>query len=176
MPAWPEPGKELHRLDFDYAFQPVLSEGRVYFGSSSDDMVRALDAATGALVWRFVAGGPIRLAPSVAGGRVFVASDDGWITCLDAGTGTVRWRFHAAQEGRKYIGNGRMISRWPCRTSVLPVGDTVYCTAGMWPTEGIYVYALDAATGMERWGNDSSGSLYVDLPHPVANGFSGVAP
>lgn len=31
-PAWPEPGKELHRLDFDYAFQPVVAGGMVYRG------------------------------------------------------------------------------------------------------------------------------------------------
>ncbi|MBM4049886.1 MAG: hypothetical protein FJ279_32725, partial [Planctomycetes bacterium] len=39
MPAWPEPGKELHRMDFDYAFQPVAVGGLVYFGSSADDTV-----------------------------------------------------------------------------------------------------------------------------------------
>ena len=45
-PAWPEPGKELNRTDFDYAFQPVVAGGLVYFGSSADDTVRALAADT----------------------------------------------------------------------------------------------------------------------------------
>ena len=26
-PAWPEPGREMHRIDFDYAFQPVIAGG-----------------------------------------------------------------------------------------------------------------------------------------------------
>jgi len=176
MPAWPEPGKELHRMDFDYAFQPVAASGLVYFASSADDTVRALNATTGELVWRFTAGGPIRFAPALAEGKAYVASDDGWLYCLDANTGKPVWRFHGAPRDDEIIGNGRMISRWPCRTGPVVVGEVVYCTAGMWPTEGVYVYALDAETGKELWCNDSSGSIYIDLPHPGATGFSGVAP
>jgi len=176
MPAWPEPGKELHRMDFDYAPQPVVAGGLVYFASSADDTVRALEAATGELVWRFTAGGPIRFAPSVADGNVYVASDDGWLYCLNAGTGELVWRFQGAPDDDQILGNGRMISRWPCRSDALVVHELVYFTAGMWPTEGVYVYAVDAKTGKERWCNDSSGAIYVDLPHPGATGFSGVAP
>ncbi len=176
MPAWPEPGKELHRMNFDYAFEPVAADGLIYFASSADDTVRALQATTGALAWRFTADGPIRFAPTIAHQRAYIASDDGWIYCLDAGTGALIWRFHAAPDDDQIIGNGRMISRWPCRSGPVVVGDVVYCTAGMWPTEGVYVYALGAGTGEELWCNDSSGAIYIDLPHPGATGFSGVAP
>ena len=176
MPAWPEPGKELHRMDFDYAFQPVAAGGLVYFGSSADDTVRALNVATGELVWRFTANGPIRFAPTIGHDKAYVASDDGWVYCLDARTGELVWRFHAAPGDDQIIGNGRMISRWPCRSGPIVVEDIVYCTAGMWPTEGAYVYALEPDTGEEVWCNDSSGAIYLDLPHPGASGFSGVAP
>jgi len=175
-PAWPEPGKEVNRTDFDYAFQPVMAGGLVYFGSSADDTVRALNAETGQLVWRYTTSGPVRFAPTIAHGRAYVVSDDGCLYCLDAKTGKLIWRFQAAPDGDRLLGNGRMISRWPCRSGALVVGDIVYCIAGMWPTEGVYVYALDAETGKEVWCNDSSGNIYVDLPHAVANGFSGVAP
>ncbi|MEW6354746.1 MAG: PQQ-binding-like beta-propeller repeat protein [Planctomycetota bacterium] len=176
LPAWPEPGKELHRMDFDYSFQPVVARGIVYFGSSADDTLRALNAETGDLLWRFTTDGPIRFAPMIAGGRAYAASDDGHLYCLDAKTGKALWKKRLAPGDDRIIGNGRMISRWPCRTGALVVDDVVYCTAGMWPTEGAYIYALDAATGDERWCNDSSGSIYVDLPHPGAMGFSAVAP
>src|SRR6185436_13556411 len=33
QPAWPQPGKEVHRMDFDYAPAPVIAGGRVFFGS-----------------------------------------------------------------------------------------------------------------------------------------------
>ena len=176
MPAWPEPGKEVNRTDFDYAFQPVVAAGLVYFGSSADDAVRALDAATGEPVWRFITSGPVRFAPAIAHGRAYVASDDGYLYCLDAKTGKQVWRFRCAPEDDYLLGNGRLISHWPCRTGALVVDDVVYCTGGMWPTEGVYVYALDAASGKELWCNDSSGSICVDLPHAGASGFSGVAP
>ena len=175
-PAWPEPGKELNRVDFDVAFQPVVAANRVYFGSSSDDTLRALDADTGKLAWRFSTGGPIRFAPAIVRNKAYVVSDDGSLYCLNAQSGEMLWRFQAAPTGDKVIGNGRLISRWPCRSGVLVVEDTVYVAAGMWPTEGIYVYAIDADTGKERWCNDSSGNIYIDLPHAVASGFSGVAP
>ncbi len=175
-PAWPQPGKELHRIDFDYSFQPVAAAGMVYFGSSTDDTLRAVDAATGALVWQATLGGPIRFAPSIAHGRAYVACDDGHLYCFDAKTGALSWRFQLAPGDDKVLGNGRIVSRWPCRSGAVVVDDIVYATAGMWPTEGVFVYALDADTGHEIWCNDSSGAIYVDLPHPGASGFSGVAP
>ena len=175
-PAWPEPGKELNRTDFDYAFQTVIAGGLVYFGSSADDTVRALDAKTGEPVWRFTTGGPVRFAPAVARGKLYVASDDGILYCLDAATGTPIWQFSAEPDRDRVIGNGRLIARRPCRSGALVVDDVVYVTAGMWPTEGVSVFALDADTGKELWCNDSSGNIYADLPHAFANGFSGVAP
>ncbi|NLF40777.1 PQQ-binding-like beta-propeller repeat protein [bacterium] len=175
-PAWPEPGKELHRLDFDHAFQPVIADGIVYFGSSADDTVRALDARTGGTVWRYTTGGPVRFAPAIAHGNAYVTSDDGKLYCLDAKTGAAKWVFTAAPRADQLLGNGRMISRWPLRTGALVVSDTVYIAAGMWPAEGIYLYALNAETGDVVWKNDSSGELFRLQPHGGAAAFTGVCP
>ncbi len=159
-PAWPEPVKTLNRFDFDYAFHPVVAGGLVCFGSSADDTVRALSAETGSEKWHFIAGGPVRFAPQIAGGRVYFSADDGVVYCLDAATGTVVWKFTAAPADERMIGNERMISRWPARTGVLVDGGVVYATAGMWPADGVFVYALDAATGTVIWCNDTSGLIY----------------
>jgi len=175
-PAWPQPGKEVHRLDFDYAFQPVVAGGLVLFGSSADDTVRALDAAAGGLKWRFTTGGPIRFAPAAANGRAYVASDDGCVYCLDAASGKLVWRFRAAPSDDQLLGNGRMVSRWPLRSGVLVADGVAYVTAGMWPAHGIYVYALDAETGKVLWCNDGSGAMYINLPHPGSSAFTGVSP
>jgi len=175
-PAWPQPGKELHRIDFDYAFQPVIADGLVYFGSSADDTVRALDVATGKAIWRFTTGGPVRFAPVVARGKVYIASDDGRLYCVTVAAGELVWQVRGGPNERQLLGNGRMISRWPLRSGALVVGNVVYFAAGMWPTQGVYVYALDADTGEKVWCNDSSGNRFINLPHCGSPGFSGVAP
>jgi outer membrane protein assembly factor BamB len=175
-PAWPEPGRELHRMDFDYAFQPVIAAGIACFGSSADDTVRALDAGSGALKWKFTTGGPVRFAPQISGGKAYVASDDGWLYCLSATAGELVWKFRGAPDVDQIPGNGRMVSRWPLRSGVLVTDGVAYTVAGMWPSQGITVYALDAATGKEIWRNDTSGNMYIDLPHPGASAFTGVAP
>jgi len=175
-PAWPEPGREMHRLDFDFAFQPVVANGLVFFGSSADDTVRALDLDTGEVRWRFTTSGPVRFAPHIAGGRCYVAGDDGFLYCLDAATGKLVWQFRAAPNGRLLPGNGRVVSRWPCRSGVLVADGVAFLTAGMWPSEGVYVYALDAATGEEIWCNGASGAMYMPYPHGGAYAIGGVAP
>ena len=81
-------GKELRdRVKFDDVFQVALVGERVYFGSSVDHQVHCLDADTGEELWSFFTGGPIRLAPTVHDGRLYVGSDDGHAYCLDAEDG-----------------------------------------------------------------------------------------
>jgi len=181
-PAWPAQPKLLHRVDYDAAAQLVVAEGLVCFGSSADDTVRALDLDTGRERWRFTAGGPVRLAPQIYRGKAYFAADDGWVYCLDARSGAAVWTFQAAPWDDCLIGNGRMISRWPCRTGVLVADDTVYATAGLFPNEGIYAYALDAATGEVRWQNDTAGFVgreFVDFftgGHQGEFAFTGLCP
>jgi outer membrane protein assembly factor BamB len=163
-------------LDFDHAFHPVAADGRVFIGSSADDSVRCFSLDSGQQQWSFVTGGPVRFAPHVVGERVYVASDDGFVYCLGAAKGDVVWRFRAAPSDRKLVGNGRMISRWPLRSGVLVSKGVVYATAGMWPAEGVFVYALDAETGDVRWVNDTSGTLNQPTANRGAYAIAGVAP
>ncbi|MBI3985846.1 MAG: PQQ-binding-like beta-propeller repeat protein, partial [Lentisphaerae bacterium] len=114
-PAWPSTARELNQMTFDHAFQPVVAGGLVCFGSSADDTLRALDAKTGEERWHFAAGGPIRFAPEIANGKIYMASDDGWVHCLELATGKPVWSFRTAPSDERLLGDGRMISRWPCR-------------------------------------------------------------
>jgi len=162
--AWGDPqpkpiedNLELPRLRFDDAFHTAVAGGLVYFGSSADNTVYALDAGTGHVRWTFITDGPVRMAPTVAGGKVYVGSDDGNVYCLGAGDGRLLWTFAAAPSPEKVLGNGRMISLWPVRTGVVVEGGVAYFGAGVFPAEGLYLYAVDAGSGSLRWKNDSCG-------------------
>ena len=164
QPAWgdPKPGPvedilELRRMHFDDVFQPVAAGGAVYFGSSANNKVYCLDAVTGEIRWTKITGGPVRLAPMVAGDRVFVGSDDGYAYCLRAGDGSVLWKFRAAPEDRRVLGHGKMISMWPLRSGVLVDDGIAYLSAGVFPAEGVFLYAVDAGNGREIWRNDTCG-------------------
>jgi len=164
-PAWPDPFLMRGRgKDFDAAPQPVVVGNLVYFGSTTDNTLWALDVSTGKTKWGFTTGGPIRFAPAVADGCVHVVSDDGVAYCLDAASGRLIWEFRGGLDDRKLAGNGRMISRWPIRSGVAVKGGVVHFAAGMWSSEGVYVFALDAKTGKQIWCNDAH-LHYLPMPH-----------
>ncbi len=159
-PAWPNPAPQdyWHRLNkleptmtFDRAFQVVGANGIIYFGTSADDQVIALDARTGRRVWAFTAEGPIRLAPTVHGGRLYVGSDDGRVYCLDAGDGTLIWQCYGAESRQVLPGNGRNISLWPIRSGVVVDRGEVFFAAGLFPQQGAFLCSADADTGAIRW-------------------------
>jgi len=170
-PAWSGPARRpregfslRHRVMFDDAFQVAAAGGRVYFGSSVDNKVYALDAASGRECWSVFTGGPVRLAPTVWDNKVYVGSDDGFVYCFSAADGSVVWKRRGGPSDEKLLGHGRMISRWPIRTGVLVDGGIAYFGAGIFPHENIYLYAVDAGTGRVIWTNDtiSQGGAYRD--------------
>ena len=80
QPAWPRDA----RMSFDRAHHVVIAHDTVYFGSSAECKVYALDADTGNVKWTFFTDGPVRFAPIVWKQSVFVVSDDGYLYCLSA--------------------------------------------------------------------------------------------
>jgi outer membrane protein assembly factor BamB len=171
-PAWPSSA----RITYDFAHQPILVAGTVVVGSTTEDIVVALDAASGRPRWEFFTGGPVRFAPAAWRDRVFVASDDGCLYALSLDDGRMLWRHRGGPDARRCLGNGRMISRWPARGGPVVVDDVVYYAAGIWPSDGVYLHALEAATGNVLWSNDRTGRLYMPQPHGGANAYSGVPP
>lgn len=171
-PAWPT----SERIDFDLAFQPILVGDLVLFGSSADDQVYALDAMTGAIRWRFFSEGPVRFAPAAWKDRAFVASDDGWLYALALTDGAVLWKHRAGPEPGRVIGNERMISHWPARGGPVVWEDAVYFAGGIWPSDGVFVHALDAASGRRLWSNSETGRMLMKQPHGGAEALSGVSP
>jgi len=170
-PAWPT----RNRQQFDRAYQPVIAGDVLYYGSSADCKVYALEAATGKTRWTFFTGSPVRFAPVVWQDRLFVASDDGHLYCLAASDGQLLWKLRGGPKVDMLLGNDRMISRWPARGGPVVVDDVLYFGAGIWPTEGIFIYGIDPASGKVIWCNDTSGGIEMDQPHPTARAKSGIA-
>jgi outer membrane protein assembly factor BamB len=167
-PAWPSET----RLHFDLAQEPVAVGETVFVGLHNDKVV-ALDSETGKEKWVFFTGGPVRFAPVVAAGRLFVASDDGYLYCLDEADGSLVWKFRGGPADRKVIGNERLISAWPARGGPVLADGKVYFAAGIWPFMGIFIHAIDAETGKAVWTNDSSGSMKTPHAHGGATPIEG---
>lgn len=171
VPAWPR----SKRMTFDRSPQLIVADGRVFFGSSVDGKLHATDAATGKPLWSFATRGPIRFAPAHYQGRVYATSDDGYLYCLRAKDGQLLWKKRGGPSDEMILGNSRMVSRWPVRGGVAIYDNILYFAAGIWPTDGVSLYALDPATGKTLWLNDTAGSIYLGQPHGGAFANSGVA-
>ncbi len=171
-PAWKGPDT---RMPFDYAPVPVAAEGLVLYGNSDDGKLYVLDSVTGQERWRFYTEAPIRFAPAIWKDRLFLASDDGKLYCLHLRTGRLLWEKQGGPNHQMILGNGALISRWPARGAPTVSEDIVYFGAGIWPSEGIYLYALDPMTGNVLWVNDQSGRVEMDQPHSGARAESGIS-
>lgn len=98
-------GAALWRADLTAAFDRggaqsggglAVAGGRVYASTGYGEVV-AMDAGTGAVVWRQRIGAPAAGAPAVAGGAVYQMSTEGTGWALDAGSGRVNWTLPAAK-------------------------------------------------------------------------------
>lgn len=167
--AWPSPQpgfNELPKLAFDDATHVAMVGDTVFFGSAVDNGIHAVDACTGAKRWTFFTEGPVRLAPTVADGRVFAGSDDGLLYCLDAKVGRLVWSARPGAGATRILGAGRMSSLWPIRTGILVDNGVAYCGSGIFPARETSVAAFDAATGKRLWQTTTtpkSGEAYVAL-------------
>jgi len=164
-PAWPnEP-----RLDFDVSHEPVVAGQTLFLASVDHGSVTAYDTETGAEIWRSYANGPVRFAPGVWQGKVYFGSDDGYLYCVAAQDGRLIWKVRGCPENRPeryHLGNNRLISFWPVRGGPVIADGAVYFAAGIWPTLGVFVGALDAETGEAIWIDGESNRIEnVRLDH-----------
>lgn len=145
-----------------------VTVGDTVLWSGSDGIVHAFDAVAAKPLWRAFTGGSVLYPPTVNGGRVFVASADGWVYAFDAGDGRLLWKLNAAPAERKILFLGSLRSTWPAASGVLVADAVAYVAAGTSGEAGVFVYALDAATGNVKWRNATSGK-YVDNHEPGMN-------
>ena len=136
------------------------------------DTVVAVSVTTGKEVWR----GPAAAqgaALAVSGGLVFVQGDDNNFHALDASTGREHWKVPFVR------GSGSCESEPVVRDGVVYTTGSVLVT----PADAIQpasylrsVFALDAATGKERWRYSSSlaGGICLTQPTITADTLFGI--
>ena len=111
--------------------QPVVVSGRLFIGGM-DGVIYARDANTGAALWQFQTGGPIRNTGAVAGNVVIFSSYDGYTYGLNASNGGKIWQ--------TYTG--------PSVTA--PLVSTIYSRVVVASSNGI-LSALDPLSGGISW-------------------------
>jgi outer membrane protein assembly factor BamB len=133
---------------------PVSSDGVVYFGSD-DGRVYAVTQATGRQLWMTATNGPVSSTPAVRDGVVYATSYDGRLYALDARTGARRWTFRTQGE-RRFEAKG-LHGFQPARQTFFDPFDVFLSSPAV--ERGVVffgsgdgrVYAVDAASGEERW-------------------------
>jgi outer membrane protein assembly factor BamB len=142
-------------FDF-YLSSPVVWHGVVYLGSG-DGNVYAIDARSGALVWRFATGNVVHASPAIADGVLYIGSWDRYFYALDAGTGALRWKFATGADPDIHNQEG-------IQSSAAVADGIVY-----FGCRDSNLYALDARSGALVWRYDNHGNWVIGSP-AVADG------
>ena len=81
-------------------------DGSVVYATSGVGDVAALNAADGSILWKVKPAGPLRGAPTIAFGGVYVITQDNQIIALNAADGAVLWQATASLEAGSIFGAG----------------------------------------------------------------------
>ena len=129
--------------------QPVVAEGKVLVAAIDNNAVHALDAASGEILWTYLAGGRVDSPPAIHEGKALFGSADGHVYCVRLSDGQLVWRFRAAQADRRAVAMDQVESVWPVHGSVLMLDGIAYCSAGRstWLDGGIDLYGLNPTSG-----------------------------
>ena len=151
---------------------PLVHDGTLYL-THPDNVVQALDAATGELIWEYAydypaaaktLGGPLRNI-AIHGDRLFLATFDAALVAIDARSGEPVWRTVKADYRKGYthtsgpiLGGGVLLSGINGCERFQP--------------DGCFVTGHDPATGRELWRTST-----IALPgHPGDETWGGLAP
>jgi alcohol dehydrogenase (cytochrome c) len=127
---------------------PIVHNGVIYLASPSN-IVQALDAKTGSLIWETRAGpdqeagyGGIR-SIAIADDKVFIATSHAHMVAMSARNGEILWDTPAAPEGSRVNTSGAVV-----------IGDKVLQgLTGCQRFDGLgcYISAFDISTGKQVW-------------------------
>jgi len=139
------------RMEHDNGYQPVVLGKTMFVGTEYNNALLAIDTETGATKWTYYLEGPVRYAPAGWEGKLYVAPDDGRLYCIDTAAGKLLWRYEGAPSPRKVFNHERIASNWSAGSGPSVNYGQVYYGTGIWPIDGTFAHAVNAATGERLW-------------------------
>ncbi len=121
--------------------QPVVAGGRFFVGGL-DGVLYARDATTGAPLWSFPTGGPIRNSPGVAGNLVITGSYDGYTYALNVINGSLVWKTNTGS------------------SMTAPLIDSAHNRVYVASTYGVLT-ALNISNGQPQWSYTTSAAILI---------------
>ena len=144
---------------------PIAHDG-VIFVHSFKDIVQAIDAESGDILWQYTHRLPKDILPTtkksmaILDNMLFLPTSDAHMVALDVKTGNVLWNTNVGEVkptdgGKSGIWQSYTISGGP----IIAKGKVIFGTRGPKP----FIVALDARTGKEAW-------RFLTLPKPGTTG------
>jgi outer membrane protein assembly factor BamB/predicted phosphodiesterase len=154
--------------------RPLVQDGRVIFGAW-DGCLYALDAQTGARLWKWRGDHPATLFspaacwPVAAHGKVFIAAPDRYLTALDAQTGRTVWRTrdYAARESLGLSADGERLYVRGLNNFLHALATAADTPPRVWELDAGFGYDINSAMLVEKdgvvfYGTKNSLLLAVD--------------
>ena len=141
---------------------PIVHDGILYFNSPGN-IIRAMDAGNGELIWESRAGGPTGTMRGIGiyDDKIIYVRPDSVVMALDARNGTILWETRMGEGFRSTIGP-------------MVIGPTIVAGlggCGTYREEKCYISGYDASDGRQLWKfntvaqeGEPGGDTWGDLP------------
>jgi outer membrane protein assembly factor BamB len=150
------PSREIIPDVWDFFLSsPAVHDGLVYFGSG-DHNVYAVDAKTGELRWKYLAGDVVHSSPAIVNGTLYIGCWDGALYALNAKTGQLAWKFMTGTDPTHFMQG-------------IPGSPSVADGIVVFGSRDNNIYALDANSGKELWHQGNNSSWIISSP-AIQNG------
>jgi outer membrane protein assembly factor BamB len=127
--------------------------GHLYVSTGYAEVL-ALDPADGKVIWKRGVGGPVRSAPTVADGRVFVITVENELVVLAADDGRRLWVHNAIPETASLLGGASPAVEGEVVVAAYSSGE---------------IYALTVETGRPLWSDSLASTRSVDAVSALAD-------
>lgn len=131
----------------------AFAGGRLFAATGYGEAL-AIDASSGAIVWRRPLSAPARGAPAVEGNRLFVATLDNKTHALDTGDGGTLWTHDSVAEQTALLGGAGPVVAQSAAVSAYSSGEIV---------------ALKTETGRELWSDNLTVARRADFVAALAD-------